>query len=144
MTIDLKRTLTKSAGAVSAAALACTLLVQPTQPAHAGELASSTQNEESKTEEFMTWAEKELNRLDRELDQLGDKIARKSEQVGDDAAQEWRAVKADLVRQKQEIANDLDDMGDTTADAWEDTKDATKDALASLGDGIKDLGRKID
>tara|TARA_R110000787_G_scaffold86057_5_gene183182 strand:+ start:11955 stop:12371 length:417 start_codon:yes stop_codon:yes gene_type:complete len=87
---------------------------------------------EQKTE-AVTWLEERADDLDRQIDELDQKMAN----AGDAMAAKWEEVKIDLAAKREAVARDLEEFKNASADAWDSAK-------ASMVESMQDMERAYD
>jgi predicted nucleic acid-binding Zn-ribbon protein len=89
--------------------------------------------------EFVATMQGQLAALNRDLDQLGDRIEKSSDAIKAEAKPKLQALRG----QSGGLSKQLDAVKDATESTWDSVKSSFKKAYESSKDGLKDAGQWV-
>jgi vacuolar-type H+-ATPase subunit D/Vma8 len=85
-------------------------------------------------------ANKRIDKIDREIEAMEQKINQEATQVEDTVQAKTNAALNELKMKKEKLSKELNKLENSTSDAWDEMKDGFSDALKELEESLDKAG----
>lgn len=88
-------------------------------------------------------ANKRIEKIDREIEAMEQKMSQQAVQLEDSIQQQTNATLNELKRKKEKLSKKLDQLENSTSEAWDVMKDGFSDALKELEESLDKAGETM-